>query len=61
MRGRPRTELSASDKKFIDLNHKGFPDDFKFENKRSSYKLIGNAVAVDMDRWIGNEAMKYFN
>lgn len=39
----------------------GFPDDFKFENKRSSYKLIGNAVAVDMGRWIGNEAMKYFN
>jgi len=22
----------------------GFPDDFKFENKRSSYKMIGNAV-----------------
>lgn len=39
----------------------GFPDDFKFENKRSSYRLIGNAVAVDMGRWIGEEAMKYFN
>ncbi|MEO8824102.1 MAG: DNA cytosine methyltransferase [Ginsengibacter sp.] len=39
----------------------GFPDDFKFENKRNSYKLIGNAVAVDMGRWIGKEAMKYFN
>lgn len=39
----------------------GFPDDFKFENKMSSYRLIGNAVAVDMGRWIGKEAMKYFN
>ncbi len=39
----------------------GFPDDFVFENKLSSFKLIGNAVAVPMGRWIGNEAMKYFN
>lgn len=39
----------------------GFPDDFKFENKRSSYKLIGNAVPVDMGKWIGTIAGKYFN
>lgn len=39
----------------------GFPDDFKFENKRSSYKLIGNAVAVQMGKWIGKEAVTYFN
>lgn len=39
----------------------GFPDDFRFENKRSSYKLIGNAVPVNMGKWIGDEAMKYFN
>jgi DNA (cytosine-5)-methyltransferase 1 len=39
----------------------GFPDDFYFENKRSSYKLIGNAVPVHMGKWIGKEAMKYFN
>ncbi len=39
----------------------GFPDDFYFENKRSSYKLIGNAVPVQMGKWIGKEAMKYFN
>jgi len=39
----------------------GFPDDFLFENKRSSYKLIGNAVPVDMGRWVGKEAMRYFN
>jgi DNA (cytosine-5)-methyltransferase 1 len=39
----------------------GFPDDFQFENKRSSYKLIGNAVPVDMGRWIGKVAMRYFN
>jgi DNA (cytosine-5)-methyltransferase 1 len=39
----------------------GFPDDFHFENKRSSYKLIGNAVPVQMGRWAGSVAMKYFN
>jgi len=39
----------------------GFPDDFYFEDKKSSYRLIGNAVAVDMGRWIGEEVMRYFN
>ncbi len=39
----------------------GFPEDFKFETKRSSYKLIGNAVPVHMGKWIGEVAMKYFN
>lgn len=39
----------------------GFPDDFYFPHKRSSYKLIGNAVPVDMGRWIGEVAIKYFN
>ena len=39
----------------------GFPDDFHFENKRSSYRLIGNAVPVDMGRWIGGEVVRYFN
>jgi len=39
----------------------GFPDDFVFENKRSSYKLIGNAVPVHMGNWVGSVAMKYFN
>jgi DNA (cytosine-5)-methyltransferase 1 len=39
----------------------GFPDDFVFENKRSAYKLIGNAVPVNMGRWVGEVAMKYFN
>ncbi len=39
----------------------GFPDDFHFANKRSSYKLIGNAVAVQMGEWVGKEAMRYFN
>lgn len=39
----------------------GFPEDFHFENKMSSYKLIGNAVAVPMGRWIGEQALKYFN
>lgn len=39
----------------------GFPDDYHFENKRSSYKLIGNAVAVPVGRWIGQELLRYFN
>jgi len=39
----------------------GFPDDFHFEDKRSSYKLIGNAVPVHMGAWVGREAMRYFN
>ncbi|MFB6456531.1 DNA cytosine methyltransferase [Chitinophaga sp. Hz27] len=39
----------------------GFPDDYYFLDKKSSYRLIGNAVAVPMGRWIGQEAMKYFN
>jgi len=39
----------------------GFPDDFHFENKRSSYKLIGNAVPVQMGEWVGEVVMKYFN
>lgn len=39
----------------------GFPEDFHFENRRSSYKLIGNAVPVPMGRWIGEQAIKYFN
>jgi len=38
----------------------GFPDDFYFENKRSSYRLIGNAVPVQMGEWVGKEAMRYF-
>ena len=39
----------------------GFPDDFHFENRRSSYKLIGNAVPVHMGAWVGREAVRYFN
>ena len=39
----------------------GFPDDFIFDNKRSSYRLIGNAVPVDMGKWVGQVAMSYFN
>lgn len=39
----------------------GFPDDFIFKNKRSSYKLIGNAVPVHMGNWVGKVAMRYFN
>jgi DNA (cytosine-5)-methyltransferase 1 len=39
----------------------GFPDDFYFENKRTSYKLIGNAVPVHMGKWVGDVAIKYFN
>lgn len=39
----------------------GFPDDFHFEHKRNAYRLIGNAVPVNMAKWIGGQAMRYFN
>lgn len=39
----------------------GLPDDYILPNKRSSYKIIGNGVAVPMGRWCGDQAMKYFN
>lgn len=38
----------------------GFPEDFNFDNKRSSYRLIGNAVPVNMGKWVGGVALKYF-
>lgn len=40
----------------------GFPDKFKFAGtNREIYKQVGNAVAVPMGRWIGQQALKYFN
>lgn len=39
----------------------GFPDDFHFENTNSSYRIIGNAVPVDMAIWAGKQVLKYFN
>lgn len=39
----------------------GVPDDYKFPDKRLSYKLIGNGVAVPLGEWCGQVAMKYFN
>lgn len=40
----------------------GFPDSFKFAGSNSEiYKQVGNAVAVPMARWIGSQALKYFN
>ncbi len=39
----------------------GFPDDFQFKDQVYSYKIIGNAVAVPLGKWIGEQAMKYFN
>jgi DNA (cytosine-5)-methyltransferase 1 len=39
----------------------GVPDDYVLPNKRSSYKIIGNGVPVPMARWVGIQAMKYFN
>lgn len=39
----------------------GFPDLFLFAgNDRDIYKQVGNAVAVDMARWIGEQANLYF-
>lgn len=39
----------------------GFPDDYKFRDEVYSYKLIGNAVAIPLGKWIGEQAIKYFN
>lgn len=40
----------------------GFPDWFKFSGSDSNiYKQVGNAVAVPMGKWIGEQAKKYFN
>jgi DNA (cytosine-5)-methyltransferase 1 len=39
----------------------GFPDDFIFPDDRSAFRLIGNAVAVPMGRWAGEQVMQYFN
>jgi DNA (cytosine-5)-methyltransferase 1 len=39
----------------------GVPDDYRFAENRFSYKLIGNGVPVPMARWIGEQAIKYFN
>ena len=39
----------------------GFPDDFHFPDEVYSYRLIGNAVPVPLGRWIGEQAIKYFN
>ncbi|MBF2375182.1 DNA (cytosine-5-)-methyltransferase [Listeria seeligeri] len=40
----------------------GFPDWFVFEgNDNDAYRQIGNAVPVDMGRWVGENIIKYFN
>lgn len=39
----------------------GVPDDYHLPDKRSSYEIIGNGVAVPMARWIGRQIMNYFN
>jgi DNA (cytosine-5)-methyltransferase 1 len=39
----------------------GVPDDFIFPDGGFSYVLIGNGVAVPKARWIGKQALKYFN
>lgn len=39
----------------------GAPEDMLFADRRYSYKLIGNGVAVPKARWIGITAKSYFN
>lgn len=39
----------------------GFPDSFKFSGSaRDIYRQVGNAVAVPVARWIGEQAVRYF-
>lgn len=40
----------------------GVPDSFKFAGTDNQiYRQVGNGVAVDMGRWIGENLMRYFN
>lgn len=40
----------------------GFPDFFKFAGSdRDIYRQVGNAVAVPMGRWVGEQAIRYFS
>jgi DNA (cytosine-5)-methyltransferase 1 len=40
----------------------GFPDTFKFAGTdRDAYRQIGNAVAIPVGRWIGEQLVRYFN
>ncbi|MBN8668745.1 MAG: DNA cytosine methyltransferase [Chitinophagales bacterium] len=39
----------------------GVPDDFVLPKRNFSYELLGNGVAVPAGRWIGEQAIKYFN
>lgn len=40
----------------------GFPDDFVFSgNDRAIYKQVGNAVAVPMGKWVGEQIKRYFD
>ncbi len=40
----------------------GFPDQFKFSGTdRDAYKQIGNAVAIPVGEWIGEQVVRYFN
>lgn len=39
----------------------GVPDDYVFLNELNDYKIIGNGVAVDVGRWVGQNIIKYFN
>lgn len=51
---RPYTELE-----FARLQ--GFPDWFRFAgNKFDTYRQVGNAVPVDMGRWVGKQIIRYF-
>jgi DNA (cytosine-5)-methyltransferase 1 len=39
----------------------GIPDDYILPDMNYSYMLIGNGVAVPKARWVGEQAIKYFN
>ena len=40
----------------------GFPDTYKFAGTdRDIYRQVGNAVAIPMGRWVGQQAKKYFS
>ena len=39
----------------------GFPDSYQFAGTNNQiYKQVGNAVAIDMGRWVGKQVKRYF-
>lgn len=58
-----KIEMTRTDKIKVELDPEYFNEDwFEFEGtENDAYRQIGNAVPVDMGRWIGQQLLKYFS